>query len=82
MDNLRQLNTIKKVSAPDTMYQEILDKLTQKHLISWKWMKVAAVLLIGLGAIEYYAIEISKADVELSQLAELIPTSENRLYYD
>lgn len=82
MTALDQLSKIKKVPAPEGMYDAILAKVALPHVISWKRAGVAAALLIGLAITEFYLLDMTKSETELSQLEELLPSSINRLYYE
>lgn len=75
------IGQVKKQKPSDLLFQKVLERLDEsKQNISFKWVSLAAVLIIGLFIGEFLVVN-QQVEVQ-SELLEIIPESNNTLYHE
>lgn len=80
--SIELLETIKKTEVSDELYGCILQKIEyrKKSVIQPVWGKVAAVLLAGLIATEFYFISQALTAEQTTAIETMVPIPDNMLY--
>jgi quinol-cytochrome oxidoreductase complex cytochrome b subunit len=82
--NIKQLENIQKVAAPEDLYQKIREKIDNNKMISWQWVKLAAAVFVGCLFLDGYVILSLDYNTDgiVSESTSLIPLETNQLYYE
>jgi hypothetical protein len=80
---LQQLEQIKRVSPNADLFSKIENRIErkQKSIIPLFWARAAAAALICLMVTEIYVV-VENQQVRASDISEVLPESNNTLYYE
>lgn len=79
--SLELLKSIKKVTPSESLFNKIEQKIerTRNNVVPMAWIKIAAAVFICVFSVEIYLISNPSST---SDLAEIIPTTDNTLYHE
>lgn len=78
---LKILNRVQKIDAPDYLYSAVLSKIEEnRNTISVKWTSIAAAIVLLLICTDVFIIVQNKSEKNKTEVSTLIPLSNNYLY--
>ncbi len=81
-DSFDKLKSIKRVAAPDNLYNKILSKTDDQKVIPMKWINIAAALFFFLLVSEIYLISENKFTSREDSQIDLVTLPNNMLYHE
>ena len=80
---MQELNQIKRVDAPEHLYEGVLNKINQRqqNLVPMQWVRVAAAVFICFVSVEAYLL-INAAIHQPNGIETIVSLPNNMLYND
>ena len=81
-DSLEILDTIKKVKAPDALYDTLMESINNQSKIAWWRVSAVAAVLVCLITLEVYIATNTTTMVDTAQMEQVVSIPDNSLYYE
>lgn len=82
---LEILNKITQVEAPNSIYDNVMNRISKKtvDLVPVRWVVIAAALILAFLATDIYLLKsYSQQKESIVSISKMIKTTNNQLYYD